>query len=112
VIARATAVLHALARSDTAALDRLCHDDVFIWGTDDDEEWRGKAATLSAFHGAYNLAVRWVGEPIAREQWVAGMVEFDSQDADRHPGEAPVRARVSMVFAGDLLAHAHYSVAR
>jgi len=112
MIARATAVLHALARSDTDALDRLCHDDVFIWGTDEDEEWRGKVATLSAFRGAYDLDVRWVGEPMAREQWVAGLVEFDSLGADRSPGQAPVRARVSMVFAGDQLAHAHYSVAR
>ena len=112
MIDRATAVLHALARSDTDAIDRLCHADVFIWGTDADEQWRGKAATLSAFRDAYDLDVRWVGEPIAGEQWIAGEVEFDSRTTATRSSGLPVRARVSMVFAGDLLAHAHYSVAR
>jgi hypothetical protein len=106
VIDRATAVAQALACSDTAALDRLCHDDVFIWGTDEDEVWHGKAALLDAFLGAYHLKVRWVGEPIAGSHWVAGVVEFESEH------EETVRARVSMVFTEGLLAHAHYSVAR
>jgi hypothetical protein len=106
VIASATAVLHALARSDVTALGRLCADDVFVWGTDQDEAWHGKAALVAAIRGSYDLAVRWEGEPAAGENWVAGLVEFES------PPQAPVRARVSMVFRGGLLAHAHYSVAR
>lgn len=106
MIGRADAVLHALARSDLDALDRLCHNEVFIWGTDEGEQWYGKAAVLSAFAGAYDLCVRWVGKPIAREPWVAGVVEFDS------PADAPVRARVTMVFTEGLLAHAHYSIAQ
>jgi hypothetical protein len=105
VIERATAVLHALARSDVGALDRLCHDDVLIWGTDVDEVWHGKAAVLRAFRGTYDLSVRWLGEPASGAQWVAGVVEFGER------GQDPVRARVTMVFAGDLLMHAHYSVA-
>jgi hypothetical protein len=105
VIERATAVLHALARSDVETLDRLCHDDVLVWGTDEDEAWHGKAAVLRAFRGTYDLSVRWLGEPASGGSWVAGVVEF----AER--GQDPVRSRVTMVFTGDLLVHAHYSVA-
>jgi hypothetical protein len=105
VIERATAVLHALARSDVEALGRLCHDDVFIWGTDEGEVWHGKAAVVSAFRGVYDLGVRWLSEPVSGAGWLAGTAEFSQ------PGEQPVRARVTMVFDGDLLAHAHYSVA-
>jgi SnoaL-like domain len=104
VIERATAVLHALARSDVEALDRLCRDDVLIWGTDEDEAWQGKAAVLRAFAGTYDLSVRWLGEPASGAGWVAGVVEFGQL------GQDPVRSRVTMVFTGDLLAHAHYSV--
>jgi hypothetical protein len=105
VIERATAVLRALARSDVDALDRLCRDDVLIWGTDEDETWHGKAAVLRAVRGTYDLGVRWLGEPVSGAGWVAGVVEFTLQ------GQDPVRSRVTMVFTGDLLAHAHYSVA-
>lgn len=104
MIERATAVLHALARSDIEALDRLCADDVFLWGTDVGEVWHGKAAVLSAFRGTYDLGVRWLGEPVHGDGWIAGDVSFEQQ------GEDPVRARVTMVFAAGLLAHAHYSV--
>jgi len=106
VIEQATAILTALARSDTTALDRLCHDDVFIWGTDAGEVWQGKPSLIATIQGAYDLDVRWIGDPIAGLHWVAGVVEFRSQ------GAQPVRARVSMVFIDELLAHAHYSVAR
>jgi SnoaL-like protein len=105
VIERATAVLRALACSDIEALDRLCHDDVLIWGTDEDEAWHGKAAVVSAFRGTYDLSARWLGHPVSGAGWVAGIVEFGQQ------GQDPVRSRVTMVFTGELLAHAHYSVA-
>jgi SnoaL-like domain len=105
VIDRATAVLHALASSDIGALDRLCRDDVLIWGTDEEEVWQGKTAVLSGFDGAYDLSVRWLGSPASGAGWVAGLVEFGVPDSE------PVRARVTMVFTGDLLVHAHYSVA-
>ncbi len=105
MIEQATAVLHALAGSDVEALDRLCHDDVLIWGTDESEVWHGKAAVLSGFAGLYDLGVRWLDPPVTGTGWLAGAVEFSQ------PGERPVRARVTMVFDGDLLAHAHYSVA-
>jgi SnoaL-like domain len=105
VIERATAVLHALASSDVEALSQLCREDVLIWGTDEGEEWRGKTAVLSGFDGAYDLGVRWLGSHALGPQWVAGLVEFTVPDGE------PVQARVTMVFEGDLLAHAHYSVA-
>jgi SnoaL-like domain len=105
VIGRATAVLHAFARSDILALGQLCHEDVLVWGTDEGEVWQGKAAVLSGFDGAYDLAVRWLGTPVHGAGWVAGLVEFSVPDGE------PVTARVTMVFTGDLLVHAHYSVA-
>jgi hypothetical protein len=105
VIERATAILHAFARSDVLALGELCHDDVLVWGTDQGEEWRGKADVLSGFNGVYDLGVRWLGPPASGAGWLAGLVEFTVPDSE------PVHARVTMVFAGDLLAHAHYSVA-
>jgi hypothetical protein len=105
VIERATAALHALACSDIKALDGLCHDDVLIWGTDEDEAWHGKEALLRAFRGTYDLSVCWLGKPASGAGWVAGVVEF------RQQGRDPVYSRVTMVFTGELLAHAHYSVA-
>jgi len=105
VIEQATAVLRALARSEIDTLDRLCDDDVFLWGTDVGEVWHGKGAVLSAFRGTYDLGVRWLGEPVSGDGWIAGDVSFEQQ------GEEPVRARVTMVFVSGLLAHAHYSVA-
>jgi hypothetical protein len=49
--------------------------------------------------------VRWLGEPEAHDDWVAGEVEFELGDGTLVP------ARVTMVFREGLLAHAHYSVA-
>lgn len=100
----ATAVLHAFARSDLAAVERLCADDVLVWGTDEGEVWWGKEALLHAFAGTFDLGVRWLAEPVARGDWVAGLAEFES-DGQK------VAARVTMIFREGLLAHAHYSVA-
>jgi ketosteroid isomerase-like protein len=105
VTEQATAVLHAFACSDVAAIDRLCADDVLVWGTDAGEAWQGKANVLAAFAGTYDLGVRWVEPPHAEDDWVAGRVEFDIGDS------TTVEARVTMVFRAGLLAHAHYSVA-
>jgi ketosteroid isomerase-like protein len=105
MIERATALLAAFARSDLATIERLCADDVLLWGTDEGEVWAGRAAILEAFAGAFDLGVRWTAEPVARGDWVAGRVEFDLGDGTAVP------ARVSMVFRDGLLAHAHYSIA-
>jgi SnoaL-like domain len=101
----ATEVLNAFARSDVGAIDRLCAADVVVWGTDEGESWEGKDVLVDAFRGAFDLGVRWVDEPLARDDWVAGRVEFDLGDGSLVP------ARVTMVFRDGLLAHAHYSVA-
>jgi ketosteroid isomerase-like protein len=101
----ATELLHAFARSDLDAIDRLCAEDVFVWGTDAGEVWDGKAAVVASFAGAFDLRVEWVGEPLVRHDWVAGDAEFALGDGTRVP------ARVTMVFREGLLAHAHYSVA-
>lgn len=102
---RATEVLLAFARSDAEEIARLCADDLLLWGTDEGEEWEGRASVLEAFADAYDLTVRWVGEPRIEGDWVAGHVEFGSADGGL------VRARVTMAFRDGGLVHAHYSVA-
>jgi ketosteroid isomerase-like protein len=99
-------LLRAFARSDLAAIRRLCAEDVLLVGTDEDELWHGRDAVLAAFDGAFDLDVRWDGEPVARDAWLFGACVFT--DA----GGTETRARVTTVFRDGLLAHAHYSVAR
>lgn len=105
LLADATALLHAFARSDLAEIDRLCAEDVLVIGTDVGERWQGKSALLEAFADAFDLGVRWLAPPSFGEDWLAGTVEFDQG------GAAPQPARVTMVFRAGLLAHAHYSIA-
>jgi len=102
---RATALLHAFARSDLPVIAELCAEDVLLVGTDAGELWRGRDAVVSAFAGAFDLSVAWVAEPNVRGEWPLGDVEFGLPDGARQP------ARVTMVFRDGLLAHAHYSVA-
>jgi ketosteroid isomerase-like protein len=109
VRAEAEELLQAFARSDIATIDRLCSDDVLLLGTDVGEVWRNKAAILAAFDGAFDLGVRFVGEPVVHEWirgegWLAGDVEFTIDGA-------VVPARLTMVFQDGLLVHAHYSTA-
>jgi hypothetical protein len=101
---RATELLGAFARSDLDTIDRLCSDDVLLWGTDEGEAWQGKGRVLSSFAGAYDLGVCWLQEPTVGEGWVAGLVEFALPGGQRLP------ARVTMVFEAGLLVHAHYSL--
>jgi len=105
MIERATALLHAFARSDLRVIADLCTDDVLLVGTDAGELWRGRDAVVSAFAGAFDLSVAWVGEPTVSDDWLYGDVEFGLPDGARQP------ARVTMVFRDGLLAHAHYSIA-
>ena len=102
---RATALLHAFARSDLETIGALCAEDVLLVGTDAAEVWAGRTAVLEAFAGAFDLEVAWAGEPTRRDDWLFGDVIFGSPDGERQP------ARVTMVFRDGLLAHAHYSVA-
>ena len=102
---RATALLHAFARSDVEAIAALCAEDVLLVGTDADERWDGRSAVVAAFAGAYDLSVEWVGEPLECDDWLFGDVVFGLPDGERQA------ARVTMVFRDGLLAHAHYSVA-
>ena len=97
---QATALLEAFSRSDLTVIERLCAEDVLLVGTDTGERWEGRVAVLTAFAGAFDLAVAWAQEPTLRDDWVFGDVLFDDQPA-----------RVTMVFRDGLLAHAHYSVA-
>ena len=98
---RATALLHAFARSDLSVIEELCAEDVLLVGTDAGELWHGRDVVASAFAGAFDLSVAWDGEPVARDDWLFGDVVFDGEQ----------RARVTMVFRDGLLAHAHYSIA-
>jgi len=102
--ARATQLLEAFARSDLTTIDRLCADDLLLWGTDEGEAWNGKADVLARFAGAYDLGVRWRGEPVVGDQWLAGLIEFTLPEGESLP------ARVTMVFRAGLLVHGHYSV--
>lgn len=105
MIETATEVLGAFAQSDVDAIERLCAPDVLVWGTDKGESWQGRQLLVDAFRGVFDLGVRWLGEPEAHDDWVAGEVEFELGDGTLVP------ARVTMVFRDGLLAHAHYSVA-
>jgi hypothetical protein len=102
---QATRLLRAFASSDLETIDQLCDEDVLLWGTDAAEVWRGKAAVLTDFAGAFDLGVSWAGEPVIRDDWVAGEVEFVLANGAVQP------ARVTMVFRAGFLTHAHYSVA-
>jgi ketosteroid isomerase-like protein len=102
---RATALLHAFARSDVSAIASLCTQDVLLVGTDAGEVWDGRSTVVSALAGAFDLSVEWVGEPTVRDDWLFGDVVFALPDGARQ------EARVTMVFRDGLLAHAHYSVA-
>jgi hypothetical protein len=102
---RATALLHAFARSDVEAIAALCAQDVLLVGTDAGERWDGLGSVVSAFAGAFDLSVDWVGEPTVRDDWLFGDVVFGLPDGERQA------ARVTMVFREGLLVHAHYSVA-
>jgi ketosteroid isomerase-like protein len=106
VIGAATELLHAFARSDLAVIRRLCAEDVLLVGTDQDEHWQGRDTVLAAFSSAFDLAVRWTGEPVVADDWLFGTCVFTDQS------EAEQQARVTMVFRDGLLTHAHYSVAQ
>ena len=105
MIERANACKSAVARSDLRVIADLCTDDVLLVGTDAGELWRSRDAVVSAFAGAFDLSVAWVGEPTVSDDWLYGDVEFGLPDGARQP------ARVTMVFRDGLLAHAHYSIA-
>lgn len=104
MIGAATELLSAFARSDVDAMARLCAADVVVWGTDDGESWEGRERLVDAFRGVFDLGVRWLDEPLVRDDWVVGRIEFELGDGSLVP------ARVTMVFRDGLLAHAHYSM--
>lgn len=99
-------LLHAFARSDLETIERLCSEDVLVAGTDRDELWHGRDSVLAAFAGTFDLDVRWLNEPVTGDGWLFGICTFTDEN------NAEIPARVTMVFRGGLLAHAHYSVAQ
>jgi ketosteroid isomerase-like protein len=99
-------LVRAFASSDLTTIDALCTDDVVVWGTDEGERWSSKLQVLAAFAGAFDLEVRWSTDPIVRDNWLTGELEFASAQGD------PTHARVTLIFRGSQLAHAHYSIAR
>jgi hypothetical protein len=103
----ADSVLDAFARSDLDTAERLCAEDVVVYGTDADEVWHRRDALLRALDGMRELGLqaRWQGDPVCGTDWVAGEAEFTLADGSTLP------VRVSMVFADDRLTHAHYSIA-
>lgn len=105
MIEAATELLHAFARSDLEPIERLCAEDVLLVGTDEGEVWEGRDHVLAAFRGAFDLQVEWAAPPRVGPGWLHGNAVFTAPDGSTAP------VRVTMVFRGDLLAHAHYSVA-
>ena len=101
---RATALLHAFARSDLPVIAELCAEDVLLVGTDEGELWEGRDHVVDAFRGAFDLEVEWAAPPRIGLGWLYGNAVFTAPDG------AKTAVRVTMVFGGDLLAHAHYSV--
>jgi SnoaL-like domain len=51
----ADSVLEAFAHSDLAAAERLCAEDVVVFGTDTDEVWHDRDALLRALGGMREL---------------------------------------------------------
>jgi hypothetical protein len=105
VIEAATELLQAFARSDLEPIRRLCAEDVLLVGTDEGELWEGRSDLLDAVRGAFDLQAEWAGPPHLGSDWLYGDVVFRERDG------STTRVRVTMVFRGRLLAHAHYSVA-
>ena len=105
MIKAATELLQAFARSDLESIERLCADDVLLVGTDDGEVWESRDHVLAAFRGAFDLEVEWAASPRAGPGWLYGNAVFTAPDG------STTAVRVTMVFRGDVLAHAHYSVA-
>jgi hypothetical protein len=105
MIAAATQLLRAFARSDLESIERLCADDVLLVGTDENELWSGRGAVLESFAGAFDLEVDWVDEPTAGSDWLFGHAVFRDRDGSSTP------VRVTMVFRDGVLVHGHYSVA-
>ncbi|MEO8290999.1 MAG: nuclear transport factor 2 family protein [Gaiellaceae bacterium] len=103
----ADSVLEAFAHSDLEATERLCTEDAVVFGTDAGEVWHDRSSLVAALDGMRELGLeaRWLEEPVRGTHWVAGAAEFVLSDGSTLP------VRVSMVFAGDRLVHAHYSVA-
>jgi hypothetical protein len=103
----ADAVLEAFAHSDLGAAERLCTEDAVVFGTDTDEVWHDRDSLLAALEGMRDLGLeaRWLEDPDRGTDWVAGPAEFTLADG------STLAVRVSMVFAGERLVHAHYSVA-
>jgi hypothetical protein len=82
----------------------LCAPDVVLIGTDTNERWQGRDAVLESLAGAFDLDAQWSSPPIIRDSWLFAEVAFTDGVG------STVHARVTMVFRGGLLAHAHYSV--
>jgi hypothetical protein len=105
LLALATRLLQAFARSNVGEIEELCADHVFLVGTDQGELWHGREAVLAAFEGGtYDLGVEWVGAPAIRGQAVVGGARFTL------PGGATQDARVTLVFEHGRCVHGHYSV--
>ena len=105
MIEAATELLHAFAHSDLEPIERLSAEDVLLVGTDEGELWEGRPELLEAFRGAFDLRVEWAAPPRLGPDWLYGEAIFTERDG------TATRVRVTMVFRGGLLAHAHYSVA-
>lgn len=103
----ADTLLRSLAQSDLGPVAAGCAEDVVVFGTDADEEWRDRPGLLAGLEplAGSGMTAEWAGEPVQGRDWVAGTAIYTLPNGSRMP------VRVSMVFTDGLLTHGHFSVA-
>lgn len=102
----ADAVLAAFAGADLDAVGRLVARGAIVYGTDAGEQWYDRDALAVALDGMRSLELKaeWREPPAEGDGWIAGTAIYRAGDGP------PLETRVTMVFAGGRLTHAHFSV--
>ena len=108
VRALAGRLLPAFARSDLELIGTLATDDVIVLGTDVGERWDDRASLLAALDEmrALGLRAEWDGEPVCGDDWACGTARYRLADGQT------IAVRVTFVFRGAQLCHAHFSIAQ
>jgi hypothetical protein len=101
-------LLPALASSDLATVAELTAEEVLLLGTDEPERWETRASLLDALEEmrSLDLSAEWGNDLVAREGWAAGTAIYTFPDG------STLATRVSFVFEGGVLVHAHFSIAQ
>lgn len=102
----ADAVLAAFSSSDLDAVRRLVAPGAIVYGTDAGERWHARDALTDALDAmrSLGLSAEWREPPAEGDGWIAGIAVYRAGDGP------PLETRVTMVFEGGQLAHAHFSI--